>query len=128
MEITWKSHESSFRLDVGSILLSLAPLEPMLPFPLQQHVTIAFRHMAIAEQLSKHIDKLQHPRLLVQAPCKVDVVEDEAVNLHGLYKAQEKLSFLLCERCFLFFIESTNCTVTVIFLKADFQPSQRGCW
>lgn len=51
----------------------------MLPFPLQhEHVTIAFRHMAIAEQLSKHIDELQHPRLLVQAGlCKVDVVEDD---------------------------------------------------
>lgn len=68
MEITWKSHESSFRLDVGSILLSLYSwANATFSIAAESHVTIAFRHMAIAEQLSKHIDKLQHPRLLVQA-------------------------------------------------------------
>lgn len=129
MEITWKSHESSFRLDVGSILLSLAPLEPMLPFPLQQHVTIAFRHMAIAEQLSKHIDELKHPRLLVQAPFfRLMWLKMKPSTFMAIKAPLRNWCFSSLWERFLFFIESTNCTVTVIFLKADFQPSQRGCW
>ena len=123
MEITWKSHESSFRLDVGSIMLNLVVLI------LLSHATFSIAMVRMSPLLSgtwlllnssqNTLMNCSIPGFLCRRRVRLMWLKMMSSTFMAI-KAQETLSFLLCERCFFFFffsVESTNCTVTVIFLK-----------